>query len=453
MFRVVLLLCMLAVEGKKPVPDVAAQDSAAAIVKEVYGKEWKNAQTAMQKVELAKKLLKQAKESSGVDRFVLLRIGKDLGIDALDCDTAFEAVDEIDRSFVINTLGMKAEVLNKIASHAITAEERKALARRATELVNDAVHQDNFPIAKAINELLLRAARSANDSALANEATERSKQLDDFAKEYETAQIAAAVLRDRPTDPEANLTVGKYACLIKGDWNAGIPMLALGGDKALADLAGADLKGPASAKDQVSLGDRWWELAGGIGKKRAVFWYEKASPTLSGLAKEKATKRIAEVALARAGEGILANKVVIWNAHNARWKDRGATKCNLLLKRAGQVVWHKEDITLAWSAGRDPATTIQLPNMQFDAVRVEITDVHNKKNANTAALSEIEVYVGDKNIALGKPVTVSGNLPKAGAGPDALVDGINQSDELRHGFWCADSLPCWAEIDFSAKPH
>ena len=37
--------------------------------------------------------------------------------------------------------------------------------------------------------------------------------------------------------PEANLAVGKYLCLVKGDWEWGVLMLALGNDDAFSIVA------------------------------------------------------------------------------------------------------------------------------------------------------------------------------------------------------------------------
>ena len=65
----------------------------------------------------------------------------------------------------------------------------------------------------------------------------------------------------KPTDPEANLIVGRYKCFVKGDWDTGLLMLALGTDPALATLAVKELEGAKSPDEQVKLGDSWWALA------------------------------------------------------------------------------------------------------------------------------------------------------------------------------------------------
>lgn len=54
-------------------------------------------------------------------------------------------------------------------------------------------------------------------------------------------KASLAALEAKPTDPVANVAVGKFYCLLKGQWSQGIPMLALGNDPTLSELAKAEL--------------------------------------------------------------------------------------------------------------------------------------------------------------------------------------------------------------------
>ena len=56
-------------------------------------------------------------------------------------------------------------------------------------------------------------------------------------------------------------------------------------------LAAADLRGAATAEEQVKLGDAWWKVA----KQRAIYWYDRAkSGYRFAIAKGHAGKRIKE---------------------------------------------------------------------------------------------------------------------------------------------------------------
>jgi formylglycine-generating enzyme required for sulfatase activity len=131
-----------------------------------------------------------------------------------------------------------------------------------------------------------------------------NKEVAEAGKGYAAFQQARAKLEEQPTDPEANLAVGRYLCLSKGDWEKGIPMLALGSDPALKALAVRELEKTESPNAQVALADAWWDLAQGkTGPEReslllrAGYWYQEAEASLtSELAKVKIRKRLEEIA-------------------------------------------------------------------------------------------------------------------------------------------------------------
>jgi len=76
--------------------------------------------------------------------------------------------------------------------------------------------------------------------------------------EFERAKQANTTLAKKPDDPEANFTAGKYLCLVKGDWDKGLPLLAKGSDAKLKELAQKELAGPKDAAEQAAVGDGWW---------------------------------------------------------------------------------------------------------------------------------------------------------------------------------------------------
>ena len=93
---------------------------------------------------------------------------------------------------------------------------------------------------------------------------------------------------------DANLTVGRYLCFTRGDFDKGVAMLAKGSDDALKTLASADIAKPTTSDAQKGLGDQWWDLSLKEAKNPAVaencrgragFWYLQALPKLTGLAK------------------------------------------------------------------------------------------------------------------------------------------------------------------------
>ena len=152
--------------------------------------------------------------------------------------------------------------------------------------------QDNFG-ASAIE-----VARRSKDAASVKHIVARTKEIKQLAKFYAEVKEAAVVLEKAPTDPDANLAVGRYRCYIRGQWSKGIPMLALGSDATLRNLAIQELKGMTDSSKQAALGDSWWQLAEqeeGVAKRhvqeQAQSWYQHALPGLSASMKEKVENR------------------------------------------------------------------------------------------------------------------------------------------------------------------
>jgi hypothetical protein len=131
--------------------------------------------------------------------------------------------------------------------------------------------------------------------------------LDRLKQKFAAIKPSLDALKEKPDDPEANLAVGKWYCLSKGDWDKGLPMLAKGSEAPWADLARRDVAAPTEAKAQLELADAWWEMSQKSSsvvkpaiESRAAHWYEEALPKLAGLDKTRVEKRLDSLAPAEA---------------------------------------------------------------------------------------------------------------------------------------------------------
>jgi hypothetical protein len=183
-------------------------------------------------------------------------------------------------------------------------------------------------------------------------------------------------------------------------------------------------------------------------RARAGHWYQQALAGLSGLSKSRVEKRLEDLGgsqVAQPAGGVTADKLVLWNCLSNPWKNRGMLSCNIELRRAGKVVWTKSAVPLAWSKDAEPPTTIRLPKVAFDTLRLETVTYHD----GGPALCEIEVFHGRKNIARGRPVTASGTL-NSGVPATSLVDGVTDSSQLNVGYWAApDHQKAWVEVQIA----
>ncbi len=293
--------------GKRmPVPDAAAQARAMTVVREVFSGEFEGVKGSAEGLALAKKMLDQATSTAGdpAERFVLLRLARDLAEQAADPETALEAVDQIARTFEVDPIAMKVECLIAVGRAARSASQHGVLAERAFAMLDSAVAEDRYEAAGQLGEIARESARKAHNYTLLKQVVARMTEIQTLREACAQYQNAMARLEKDPTDPEANLLAGRYLCLIKGDWDAGVPMLALSSDGELKTLASQELQGATSPDAQVALADAWWDLAHareGMEKEafllRAGDWYRQAQSKLpSGLVKAKVDARLNEIA-------------------------------------------------------------------------------------------------------------------------------------------------------------
>jgi WD40 repeat protein/tRNA A-37 threonylcarbamoyl transferase component Bud32 len=305
---------------KEAVPSREAQAEAEKLVK----KQEAEAKKPAERAELARKFLEKARATNDDPdgRYVLLREARDLAAQVADPVTALQAADQIAQLYDTDApLDMKLAALATAAKAATTTAAEKAVVESALAVLEDTVAADNYKAAGELLRLAEAAARKGPQGLLPR-VEARAKEVREAEKDYDGYEMARAKLKDEPGAKDANLTAGKYLCFRKGDWDAGLPLLAKGDDKALQELAEADLARPSGVADQVKAGDGWWGLAedkekSKLGKTqlqlRACYWYQQAVTGASGLTRDKIEERIKQVqeqvadlkAAETAGEGRL----------------------------------------------------------------------------------------------------------------------------------------------------
>lgn len=299
--------CGQGIAGKRdPVPSSEAQNKVLDLIREVFKKEHEEAKTAPQKVALAAELLKRGTQSQDtIERFVLMRVARDMAALAGEAELACDAVNQIAQLYQVDGAAMKKETLAKVSERASVPKQYKAVAEQAALAMDDAIAADDYSTAGELAQTALAAARKAHDAAITARVEARAKEIEEIAKSRAEVKQAMATLEKNPGDPKANLTVGRYYCLLRGDWEKGLPMLALAGDEAFSPLARKELTGATTADEKVALADAWWELVAKSDasyqrqlRERAAFWYDKALPDLSGLTKMRVEKRLGEMVAA-----------------------------------------------------------------------------------------------------------------------------------------------------------
>lgn len=297
---------VFAQEAKKlAVPDKAAQDKAESLVKDLFKDDY-TATTPAQLAALANKLQKESTQVKGdvALRFVLLREARDLAVRAGETARAIQLVDELAAQFTVDAYEMKAKAITEASVAADTVAGNKAAAELALIVVNQALDEDNYPAADQLLKVAEYASRKTKSVAIIDAVAQKTKEVAERRAGFEKVKEAIDTLAKDPKDAKANLIVGRYECLVRGNFAKGLPLLAQCDEPGWKELASRDLVGMrASGAEQASIADTWWAMAEkseGTAKdrlhSRAISWYLVALPRLTGNARTKALDILQKVA-------------------------------------------------------------------------------------------------------------------------------------------------------------
>jgi hypothetical protein len=284
-----------------PVPNESAQREAKRVIAEIYKAEYEKAKTSEQKAKLAQKLIDAALETvdDPAGQYSLLKIAIDVALNAANIEIAFASIHELNQRYQIDALATKVNAVTKASKIARRRDDLKELSKKISLLLGEIVAEDRYDLGDQLGKVAVTTARKTEDSNLLEQVLGQVDDIEQQKSSFAKIKVALATLELSPTDAEANLLLGKYRCFRKGDWKTGLPMLAIGQNPELKQVAGLELKESKSVEDQVALGNSWFELSvqmEGVEKKyleeRSVHWYKQALPHLKGLAKAKVSTRL-----------------------------------------------------------------------------------------------------------------------------------------------------------------
>jgi hypothetical protein len=249
---------------------------------------------------LAKKIYDAALETKKdpVAQYVMIRTAIDLLASSGYLRDAQVPIRELGKRFEIDQWAVRAEAFQRTLTVDIDADEQIPTLRVGLQMVDDAVRENRYEVARTLSEAMLPIARKVSDKNLLARIVARRKQVIAAGQLFAEVRVALDRLKTKPDDPTANLAAGRYYCLAKGDWATGLPMLAKASDP-MKSLAQLELARPAIAKDQVRLADAW-AAAGSLDEslvkdkftQRAVHWYRLAVSSLTGLDRIVVEKKI-----------------------------------------------------------------------------------------------------------------------------------------------------------------
>lgn len=306
-----LVACLLGatVQDKKvPVPESAQVKEAEKAVKDLFKAEYAKKSPA-DRAGLAKLLLQAATgQSNPAERWVCLAQAQELAAQAGEWETAWEAATQTAASFDCDGTALKTALLAQASKSVKTPEEAGKVAEWHLKMADDFLGQDLVdPAEKAVASAQTLARKSGQAPSISRAAA-KAREVAEAKAGLEKSKKAREALAKNPDDAAANLEYGLFLCMVRNQWDKGLPHLARGTEGPFRTAATRELGGPEAAADQAALGDLWWDLAEkekeptkGSARARAATWYDRSIAGLDGLARVRAEKRWTEIEVARNG--------------------------------------------------------------------------------------------------------------------------------------------------------
>jgi hypothetical protein len=281
-------------------PNPGDHDRISKEVQQNYGPEYRKAQTEQQKKVFAEGILNAARSTTDpkdpATRFVLLEWVSHVAAEAKDWDLGGEAIEARAAEFHgIDVLSEQWQLCDALATVNKDAQEQRRLARQLLSFAHVALDEDRLELAQQFLGEAKRVAVRAKDRGFATEVQPIDKLMETIASERQLAQSAIRALERDPLDAAANEQVGRFDCLTMGQWNRGLPWLALGSDQRLRDLAVLELGlmvnplPPPSVAVRRKLAEDWSAVAEsekgrahGIALGRAYRWYREVLRDVTG---------------------------------------------------------------------------------------------------------------------------------------------------------------------------
>lgn len=289
-------------------PSFSPQQLSAAeqVLHEVFQEDYDRAKTSSAaRQQLAQTLLQQSKEIHDEPdvRYVALAEARDLAALAGDTETAFAAIDELAKHYVIDVAAMQTATLERAASSVTEASAAQALAELALRLANEASDQDRQAQAVRLGKVAATAAQSTENAALIKSIAVRNQELQTAYKETLRLQPFEARLAADPQDAQAHLEIGTSWCFVRDRWEKGLPHLLQSNEAALRELAKAELAAPQTGPAQAALAESWYQAAQQYPPalrlpmlRRSFQWYRQALSRLDGPGRQQIEQRLTKLA-------------------------------------------------------------------------------------------------------------------------------------------------------------
>ena len=188
---------------------------------------------------MAEQLLQHAKNDGddAVAQYVLFDADRTLAVDADEFQLTFNVIDELVARFELDKYELKAAALTTGSKELRSVIAQRGFCELIVESVDAAAREEQFGAAAKLVPLLSVSASKIKDASVRKEFLTRHSELKQLQTQWAAIAKAKSALEKTPDDAVANGTYGRYLCLLAGNWEKGLPLLAKGADSTLSKAA------------------------------------------------------------------------------------------------------------------------------------------------------------------------------------------------------------------------
>jgi hypothetical protein len=192
-----------------------------------------------------------------------------------DFTAACRICDTLVTRFELSSATARLGAISAAAENVTELDSQEDFFRNLLACVDQAMHADDFEPAHRMVEIGTAAATTLTASAWDQPLEARRADIEIQRRAFAALAPAIEKLRHDPEDLPSTLLVGKYACFIKGDWKAGLPLLDVSEGGEIHKQSRIEIYEPMNDADQ-----RWHGLADGTLQMSIADGWDRIEKTL-----------------------------------------------------------------------------------------------------------------------------------------------------------------------------
>ncbi len=170
--------------------------------------------------ELAEQLADLAGSAENpTERFVLLQRASEFAAQGGDARRMVQLVARIADEFEVDRLAAQTNGLIEFGKNAGSIQQIEALAGAAARVIDQALAAERFDLADSLSATVERACEAPTGRFFWAAASGRRQKIQ-----------ALIALQANPNDEEARSIIGRWYCVVDGDWDRALPHFAKGSE-------------------------------------------------------------------------------------------------------------------------------------------------------------------------------------------------------------------------------